>query len=46
LLRQKSHLSVHIVAMELNFNGLPDDAIHVLGLSGEDGGSMKLNAVS
>jgi hypothetical protein len=32
--------------MELNFNGLPSDAIHVLGLSGEAGGVMKLDAVS
>jgi hypothetical protein len=32
--------------MELNLNGLPDDAIHVLGHSGEDGGIAKLNAVS
>jgi hypothetical protein len=42
----KTHLSVHFVGMELNFNGLPNDAIHVLGLSGEDGGIMKLNVVS
>jgi hypothetical protein len=33
LLRPKP-TSVHIVAMELNFNGLPNDEIHVLGLSG------------
>jgi hypothetical protein len=39
-------LSVHIIAMELNFNGLPNDAIHVLGLSWGDEGIMKLNAVS
>jgi hypothetical protein len=32
--------------MEVNLNGLPNDAIHVLGLSGEDGGIVKLNAVS
>jgi hypothetical protein len=32
--------------MELNFNGLPNDATHVLGLSGEDGGIMKLDVVS
>jgi hypothetical protein len=25
----KTHLPVHIVAMELNFNGLQNDAIHV-----------------
>jgi hypothetical protein len=32
--------------MEFNLNGLPNDAIHVLGFSGEDGGIVKLNAVS
>jgi hypothetical protein len=32
--------------MELNLNGLPNDAIHVSGLGGEDGGVVKLNAVS
>jgi hypothetical protein len=32
--------------MELNFNGLPNNAIHVLGLGGEDGGIMKLDVVS
>jgi hypothetical protein len=32
--------------MELNHNGLPKDAIHVSGLSGDDGGIVKLNAVS
>jgi hypothetical protein len=32
--------------MELNFNGLPNDAIHVLGLRGEDGGIMKFDALS
>jgi hypothetical protein len=37
LLSQKP-TSVHIIWMELNFNGLLNDAIHVLGLSGEDGG--------
>jgi hypothetical protein len=31
--------------MELNFNGFPNDAIHVLGLSGEDGGIKKMDAV-
>jgi hypothetical protein len=31
--------------MELNFNGLPNDAIHVLGLSGKDGGIMKSGVV-
>jgi hypothetical protein len=32
--------------MELNLNGLPKDAIHVSGFGGEDGGFVKLNAVS
>jgi hypothetical protein len=32
--------------MELNLNGFPDDAIHISGLGGEDGGIVKLNAVS
>jgi hypothetical protein len=32
--------------MELNLNGLPNDAIHVLGLGGKDGGVVKLNKVS
>jgi hypothetical protein len=31
--------------MVLNLNGLPNDAIHVLGLGSEDGGIVKLNAV-
>jgi hypothetical protein len=32
--------------MELNFSGLPNDAIHVLGLGFKAVGIMKLNAVS
>jgi hypothetical protein len=32
--------------MELNLNSLPNDAIHVSDFSGEDGGFVKLNAVS
>jgi hypothetical protein len=32
--------------MEINLNGFPNDAIHVSGFSGEDGGIVKLNAVS
>jgi hypothetical protein len=32
--------------MQLNLNGLPNDAIHVSGLGGEDGGIVQLNAVS
>jgi hypothetical protein len=31
--------------MELNLNGLRNDAIHVSGFSGEDGGIVKSNAV-
>jgi hypothetical protein len=46
LAETKTHLSIHTFAMELNFSGLPNDAIHVMGLSGEVGGIMKLNAVS
>jgi hypothetical protein len=33
-------LPVHIVGMELNLNRLPDDAIHVPGFGGEDGGDL------
>jgi hypothetical protein len=36
-LQRQKPTSVHIVGMELKFNGLPNDAILVLGLSGEDG---------
>jgi hypothetical protein len=32
--------------MELNLNGFPNDAIHAVGLGGEDRGIVKLNAVS
>jgi hypothetical protein len=32
--------------MELTLNGLSNDVIHVSGFSGEDGGFLKLNAVS
>jgi hypothetical protein len=32
--------------MEFNLNGFPNDAIHVSGFSGEDGGFVKLNAAS
>jgi hypothetical protein len=40
------NLFVHVVGIELNLNGLPNDAINVSGFSGEDGGIVKLNAVS
>jgi hypothetical protein len=46
LAEAKVTLSVHIVGMELNLNSLPNDAIHVSGFSGEDGGLVKLNVVS
>jgi hypothetical protein len=32
--------------MELNFNGFPNNAIHVSGFSDKDGGIVKLSAVS
>jgi hypothetical protein len=32
--------------MELNLIGLPNNAIHVSGFSGEDGGIVEQNAVS
>jgi hypothetical protein len=32
--------------MELNLNGHPNNVIHVLGFSGEDGGIVKLKVVS
>jgi hypothetical protein len=38
-------LSLHTVGMELDLNGLPNNVIHLLGRSGEDGGIVKLNAV-
>jgi hypothetical protein len=31
--------------MELNLNGFSNDAIHISGLGGEDGGILKLNAM-
>jgi hypothetical protein len=43
LAQTKTHLSVHIVGIELNLSGLPNDAIHISGFCGEDGGVMKLN---
>jgi hypothetical protein len=46
LAETKPHLSVHVVGMELNLNDLPNDAIHVSGLGGKDGGAVKLNAMS
>jgi hypothetical protein len=46
LLRKEASLSVHILGMELNFNGLPNNEIHVLGFSGKDAGIVNLNALS
>jgi hypothetical protein len=43
---KKTHLSLHVVRMELYLNRLPNNAIHVTGLSGKDGGTVKQNAVS
>jgi hypothetical protein len=42
----KTNLSVRIIGIELNLNGLHNDAVHVSGFSGEDGGFVELNAVS
>jgi hypothetical protein len=39
-------ISVHIVGIELNLYGLLNNAIHGSGFSSEDGGIVKLNAVS
>jgi hypothetical protein len=36
LAETKTNLSVHIVGMELNHNGLPNDAVHISGSIGED----------
>jgi hypothetical protein len=46
LAETKTNPSVHTVGMELNLNGLHNDAIHVSCFSGMDGGFVKLNAVS
>jgi hypothetical protein len=46
LAEAKTNLSVDIVGMELNLNGLPNDVIYVSCFSGEDGGIVKLNVVS
>jgi hypothetical protein len=46
LLRQKPTSLYHIAGIGLNLNGLPNDAIHVSGFSGEDGDFVKMNAVS
>jgi hypothetical protein len=41
LAETKSNISVHNVWMELNVNGLSNNAIHVSGFSGQDGGIVK-----
>jgi hypothetical protein len=41
LAETKTNISVHVVLMELNLNGLPNNAIHVSGFSGEDGRIVK-----
>jgi hypothetical protein len=46
LAEAKTNLSVHIVGMELNLNGLPNDAVHVSDFSGEDGGFGERKAAS
>jgi hypothetical protein len=46
LTEAKTNLSVHVVGMELNLNGLPNDVVHVSGFNGEDGGFVEPNAVS
>jgi hypothetical protein len=38
-------LHVHVVGMDLYFNRLHEDGIHVPGFGGEDGDVVSLNAV-
>jgi hypothetical protein len=45
LLRQNPTLSVDIVGVEFNLNGLPDNVVPVSVFRGEDGGIMELNAM-
>jgi hypothetical protein len=35
-------IAVHIIGMELNLNGLPNNASHLSGFIGEDGGIVKV----
>jgi hypothetical protein len=42
----KATLSVDIVRVEFNLNGLPDNAVHLSGFRGEDGKIVELNVVS
>jgi hypothetical protein len=44
-LRQNQPLC-HTAVMEINLNGLHNNSIHVSGLTGEDGSTVKLKAVS
>jgi hypothetical protein len=46
LAESKDSISVYILGMELNLNGIPNSVIHVSSFSGEDGGIVKLNAVT
>jgi hypothetical protein len=45
-LQTKTTLSVDIVGVEFNLNGLPDNAVHISDFRGEDGRIVELNAVS
>jgi hypothetical protein len=42
----KAIISVDIVSVEFNLNGLPDKSVHISGFRGEDGRTVELNAVS
>jgi hypothetical protein len=44
--RQKATLSVHIVWVEFNLNGIYNNAIHISVFHGEDGRIVEMNAVS
>jgi hypothetical protein len=46
VLETKSTLSVDIVRVELNLNGLPIIAIHISGFHGKDGRVVELNVLS
>jgi hypothetical protein len=39
-------LSVDIVGVEFNLNGLSDNVVHISGFHGKDGRIVELNAVS
>jgi hypothetical protein len=42
----KATLSVDIIRVEFNLNGLSNNAVHISGFRGEDGRIVELNAVS